>query len=61
MTAPPEFALALRTDDGELIVGIRADGSIERGPTYQPDAAAAEFWDAISRAAQAASPFGGGA
>lgn len=60
MTEQPDFVLALRADDGELVVGIRPDGSIERGPHYQPDTAAREFWDAVSRAAHAASPFGGG-
>lgn len=53
----PEFLVQLREDDGTLIVGIRPDGSIQRGPTYQPDAAAREFWDAVTRAAQAASPW----
>lgn len=57
MTAPTEFVLALRDDDGTLIVGIRPDGSIATGPTYQPDAAAREFWDAVTRAAQAANPW----
>lgn len=52
----PEFLVSLREDDGTLIVGIRPDGSIATGPTYQPDAAAREFWDAVTRAAQAASP-----
>ena len=52
----PEYLVSLREDDGTLIVGIRPDGSITTGPTYQPDAAAREFWDAITRAAQAASP-----
>ena len=56
----PTFALALREDDGTLIVGIRPDGSITTGPNYQPDAAAREFWDAVTRAAQAANPLGGG-
>lgn len=58
MTAPPEFAIALHEDDGTLIIGIRPDGSIHRGPNYQPDTAAIEFWDAVTRAAQAASPWG---
>lgn len=56
----PEFVLQLREDDGTLTLGIRPDGSIERGPRYDPDTAAREFWDALSRAARAASPFGGG-
>jgi len=53
----PEFAIALREDDGTLIVGIRPDGSITTGPRYEPDAAAREFWDAVTRAAQAANPW----
>lgn len=56
----PEFVIALRADDGTLTVGIRPDGSIACGPNYQPDAAAREFWDAVSRAAAAANPFGSG-
>lgn len=54
----PEFVIALYEDDGTLTLGIHPDGSIERGPNYQPDAAAAEFWDAVTRAAQAANPWG---
>lgn len=54
----PEFAIALHEDDGTLLIGIRADGQIETGPNYQPDTAAREFWDAVTRAAQAASPWG---
>ncbi|MFE8961729.1 hypothetical protein [Streptomyces iakyrus] len=56
MTSPPEFLVALHEDDGTLIVGIRPDGHITTGPNYQPDTAAREFWDAVTRAAQAASP-----
>lgn len=59
MTAPAEFAIALHADDGTLIVGIRPDGSIAQGPNYRPDDAAREFWDAVTRAAQAASPWTG--
>jgi hypothetical protein len=55
-TAEPEFALALREDDGTLIVGIRPDGHITTGPRYRPDASTREFWDAVTRAVQAASP-----
>lgn len=58
MTEQPEFLVQLREDDGTLIVGIRPDGSITTGPNYQPDAAATEFWDAVTRAAQAANPWG---
>ncbi|MCX4704377.1 hypothetical protein [Streptomyces sp. NBC_01373] len=57
MSGQPEFALALYEDDGTLLVGIRPDGQLERGPNYQPDAAAREFWDAVTRAAQSASPW----
>lgn len=57
MTEQPEFLVQLREDDGTLIVGIRPDGSITTGPNYQPDAAAREFWDAVTRAAQAANPW----
>ncbi|MET9517401.1 hypothetical protein [Streptomyces sp. NPDC002994] len=56
----PEYVIALRADDGTLIVGIRPDGSIARGPNYQPDSAAVEFWDAVTRAAQAAAPWRSG-
>jgi hypothetical protein len=52
----PEFLVALREDDGTLIVGIRPSGHITTGPRYQPDPAARAFWDAVSRAAQSASP-----
>ncbi|AVH60021.1 MULTISPECIES: hypothetical protein [Streptomyces] len=52
----PELAIALYEDDGILTLGIRPDGSIVTGPNYQPDEAAREFWDAVTRAAQAASP-----
>lgn len=52
----PEFALALYADNGTLTLGIRPDGAVVTGPNYQPDAAATEFWDAVTRAAQAASP-----
>jgi hypothetical protein len=55
----PEFLVALHEDDGTLIVGIRPDGHITTGPNYQPDAAAREFWDAVTRAAQAANPWEG--
>ncbi|MEV0220911.1 hypothetical protein [Streptomyces sp. NPDC050704] len=59
MTEPqPEFALALYEDDGTLLIGIHSDGSITRGPNYQPDEAAAELWDAVTRAAQSAAPWG---
>jgi hypothetical protein len=54
----PEFAIALHEDDGTLIVGIHPDGQITTGPRYQPDPAAREFWDAVTRAAQSASPWG---
>lgn len=57
MTEPPEFALALYEDDGTLLLGIHPDGSITRGPNYRPDAAAAELWDAVTRAAQSAAPW----
>jgi len=53
----PEFLVSLREDDGTLIVGIHADGSIATGPRYEPDAAAREFWNAVTRAAQAANPW----
>jgi hypothetical protein len=53
----PEFLVSLREDDGTLIVGIRPDGGITTGPRYQPDAAAREFWDAVTRAAAAANPW----
>jgi hypothetical protein len=52
----PEYLVALREDDGTLIVGVRPDGTIATGPRYQPDEAAREFWDAVTRAAQAANP-----
>ena len=58
MSEQPEFLVALREDDGTLIVGIRPDGRITTGPNYQPDTAACEFWDAVTRAAAAASPWG---
>ncbi|MFE9064952.1 hypothetical protein [Streptomyces violaceusniger] len=57
MTAPDEFMIALRADDGSLIVGIRPDGSIQQGPNYRPDEAAREFWDAVTRAAHSAAPW----
>jgi hypothetical protein len=59
VTAPDsgDFVVALYEDDGRLTVGIRPDGQIETGPTYEPDAAAREFWDAVTRAAQSASPW----
>lgn len=57
---PDDFVIALREDDGTLIVGIRGDGTIQQGPNYQPDAAADEFWQALTRAAQSANPLGGG-
>lgn len=59
MTAPDsgEFVVALYEDGGTLLVGIRPDGQIETGPTYEPDATAREFWDAVTRAAQSASPW----
>jgi hypothetical protein len=53
----PEFALALREDDGTLIVGIHPDGHVTTGPNYQPAAAAREFWDAVTRAAAVANPW----
>lgn len=55
----PEFAIALHEDDGTLLAGIHPDGQIQTGPNYQPDTAAREFWDAVTRAAAAANPFGG--
>lgn len=57
MTAPAEFVIALHADDGTLIVGIRTDGSIERGPNYRPNEAAREFWEAVTRAAHSAAPW----
>lgn len=56
---PPEFVIQLHADDGTLIVGIRPDGSIQQGPNYQPDEAAREFWDAVTRAAQSTAPWRG--
>ncbi|MGW8679675.1 hypothetical protein ACWGNN_01155 [Streptomyces sp. NPDC055817] len=53
----PDFVIALREDDGTLTLGIRPDGQIETGPNYQPEPAAREFWDAVTRAAQSASPW----
>lgn len=53
----PTYVVALYADDGQLTVGIRPDGQIETGPNYEPDAAAREFWDAVTRAAQSASPW----
>ncbi|MGY0062861.1 hypothetical protein ACWY4P_41050 [Streptomyces sp. LZ34] len=58
-TESPEFVIALHEDDGTLIVGVRPDGSIVQGPNYRPDEAAAEFWDAVTRAAHSASPWTG--
>lgn len=57
MTAADDFAIALHADDGTLIVGIRPDGSIVQGPNYQPDRAAREFWEAVTRAARSAAPW----
>lgn len=53
-----DFVVALYEDGGALLVGIRPDGQIEIGPRYEPEAAAREFWDAVTRAAQSASPWG---
>lgn len=53
----PEFVVALYENGGTLTVGIRPDGQIETGPNYQPETAAREFWDAVTRAAQSASPW----
>lgn len=53
----PEFVIALYEDGGTLTLGIRPDGQIETGPNYRPDTAAREFWDAVTRAAQSASPW----
>lgn len=58
MTAPQsDFVVALYEDGGTLLVGVRPDGQIETGPRYEPEAAAREFWDAVTRAAQSASPW----
>jgi hypothetical protein len=43
---PTHFTIAL---NGEELVRVHGDGSIEFGPNYTPDAAAAAFWDAISK------------
>ncbi|WP_199546574.1 hypothetical protein [Streptomyces sp. N35] len=54
----PEYAVALYEDGtGTLIVGIHPDGQFDYGPSYEPDAAAREFWDAVTRAARSASPW----
>jgi hypothetical protein len=55
----PTYVVALYEDGGRLLVGIGPDGRVETGPNYVPDAAAREFWDAVTRAAQSASPWGG--
>ena len=57
MSGPPDFVLALYEDDGTLLVGIRPDGEVVTGPNYRPHAAARVFWDAVTRAAQAANPW----
>lgn len=57
MSDVEEFTLALYEADGTLILGIRPDGRIKTGLSYEPDATAREFWDAVTRAAQSASPW----
>ena len=45
---PPPDILDINRPGGELVVRIRADGSVEYGPGYKPDEAARLFWDAMA-------------
>jgi len=44
----PEFAIALYNESGQLMIGLRHDGTSETGPNYNPDEAARMFWDAVA-------------
>lgn len=41
--------LSIRPPNGEMLVLIRSDGSIEYGPDYDPDAAAKILWEAVAQ------------
>jgi hypothetical protein len=43
--APPRIVIP--GDDGHPLVTIHPNGTLEYGPTYQPDEAAQQFWDAL--------------
>lgn len=42
-------ALKIQNNKGELVVKIGFDGAIEFGEGYEPEEAAREFWDAVSK------------
>jgi hypothetical protein len=50
--------ITIQGDNGQYLVRIHPDGTLEYGPGYTPDEAAARFWDAVRRHARMA-PLGG--
>lgn len=43
--------ITITGEGGTPLVSIHPDGHLEYGPTYEPDAAARTFWDAVQRLA----------
>ena len=44
-----EYQILIHAKDNEMLVGIRADGTMEFGPHYTPEGAAKIFWDTVDR------------
>ena len=45
---PENSLLAISGSDGEVLVRVHYDGTLEYGPGYEPDVAARTFWEAIA-------------
>lgn len=43
------YAIQICTNDGEPLVSIKMDGTVEYGKGYTPDEAAKQFWEAMAR------------
>lgn len=42
------YPISIHGKDGERLVAINGDGTLEYGPNYKPDEAAKVFWEAMA-------------
>ena len=55
--ADSDYALFIE-NQGEKIVSVRRDGTVEYGPGYDPDTAAINLWNAVAMYANQTLEFG---
>ncbi|WP_020135025.1 hypothetical protein [Streptomyces sp. 351MFTsu5.1] len=56
ITSPPPPNITINGTDGQPLVTIHPDGTLDYGPGYTPDEAARTFWDALRRLMPARCP-----